>query len=408
MASLTLSSQFDPCLLSGARLFLRKSQLQPNLKMAPQSLRAVVTMTAMFGGFVSAYGVMVPFFVKKFDISIATVSSLFAVAGFGALCGVLSSTFIVDKIPARIAGSIGTLGISIGVLMISFVPTWALTLVAIWVIGLSNSFTQVAISQYLTSVGGVRASRRINFNNTAFALGSIIFPLLIGSIINKYFDLFLVTFAVVIMIVGSFYFRNVSGYLTHIPNPNRNTREWVTILFILLGLTTYVGAEISATGWIPTMLEDKGYSTSAASLGTTTYFIFLFLGRLTLIRFIHAVNLRRLTLQSSYAVLPALLLFQLIEWHYLAIALLGLTCSIVFPVGMSWIIRLVPGNARIVGIIFAFSVTGGLIFPSITGLVISRVGSEYTPLVLMVPAIISILCFTIAVRTSREKFAKVN
>lgn len=372
--------------------------------MEPLSLRAVVTMTAMFGGFVSSYGVMVPFFVKKYEISIATVSSLFAIAGFGALAGVLVSTFLVDKIPARFAGSLGTLGIAGGVIIISLASSWQLTLMAIWVIGFANSFTQVASSQYLTSVGGVRASRRINFNNTAFALGSIVFPLLIGSLINRYFDLFLYTFSVVILLVGLTYFRNVSGHLTHVPNPNRNTRDWVTILLILLGLTTYVGAEISATGWIPTMLEDQGYSSSGASLGTTIFFIFLFLGRLILIRFIHMVNLRRLTLQSAYSILPALLLFQLLEWHYLGIALLGLSCSVVFPTGMSWIIRLVPGNARIVGIIFAFSVTGALVFPSLTGLVISRVGSEYMPLVLMVPTIISIIFFTLAVRNSRERF----
>lgn len=372
--------------------------------MEPLSLKAVVTMTAMFGGFVSSYGVMVPFFVKKFDISIATVSSLFAIAGLGAIFGVLISTFLVDKIPARFAGSLGTIGIAIGVLIISFAGDWNLTLKALWLIGFSNSFTQVAISQYLTSVGGVRASRRITFNNTAFALGSIVFPLMIGSIINQYFDLFLYTFAAVIVLVGFTYFKNVSGHLSHIPNPNRNTREWVTILFILLGLTTYVGAEISATGWIPTLLENQGYSSSAASLGTTVYFIFLFLGRLIFIRFIHRVNLRRLTLQSSYSMLPALLIFQLMEFKYLGIALLGLTSAVVFPTGMSWIIRLVPGNARIVGIIFTFSVTGALIFPSLTGLAISRLGSEYTPLILMVPTLASIVCFTIAVRTSREKF----
>lgn len=361
-------------------------------------------MTAMFGGFVSSYGVMVPFFVKKFDISIATVSSLFAIAGLGAIFGVLISTFLVDKIPARFAGSLGTIGIAIGVLIISFAGDWNLALKALWLIGFSNSFTQVAISQYLTSVGGVRASRRITFNNTAFALGSIVFPLMIGSIINQYFDLFLYTFAAVIVLVGFTYFKNVSGHLSHIPNPNRDTREWVTILFILLGLTTYVGAEISATGWIPTLLENQGYSSSAASLGTTVYFIFLFLGRLIFIRFIHRVNLRRLTLQSSYSMLPALLIFQLMEFKYLGIALLGLTSAVVFPTGMSWIIRLVPGNARIVGIIFTFSVTGALIFPSLTGLAISRLGSEYTPLILMVPTLASIVCFTIAVRTSREKF----
>ncbi|MGA0883193.1 MAG: MFS transporter [Candidatus Nanopelagicales bacterium] len=372
--------------------------------MEPLSLKAVVIMTSMFGGFVSSYGVMVPFFVKKFEISIATVSSLFAIAGFGAITGVLISTFLVDKIPAKFAGSLGTVGIAIGVLVISFASDWNLTLRALWIIGFSNSFTQVAISQYLTSVGGVRASRRITFNNTAFALGSIVFPLLIGSIINQYFDLFLYIFAIVIVLVGLTYFKNVSGHLNHIPNPNRNTREWVTILFILLGLTTYVGAEISATGWIPTLLEAQGYSSSAASLGTTVYFIFLFLGRLFFIRFIHKVNLRRLTLQSSYSMLPALLIFQLMEFKYLGIALLGLTSAVVFPTGMSWIIRLVPGNARIVGIIFTFSVTGGLIFPSLTGLAISRLGSEYTPLILMIPVIASILFFTIAVRTSREKF----
>ena len=386
------------------RLEIGKISLENNLKMAPLSLRAVVTMTAMFGGFVSSYGVMVPFFIKKYEISIATVSSLFAIAGFGALAGVLLSTFLVDKIPAKIAGSVGTLGIAAGVLIISMATSWQITLAAIWLIGFANSFTQVASSQYFTSVGGVRASKRINFNNTAFALGAIVFPLLIGSVINKYFDLFLYTFAFIILIVGSLYFKNVSGYLKHVPNPNKNARQWVTILFILIGLTTYVGTEISATGWIPTMLEDKEYSSSGASLGITIFFIFLFLGRLILIRFIHAVNLRRLTLQSAYSILPVLLLFQLIEWHYFSIALLGLTCSVVFPAGMSWIIRLAPGNARIVGIIFAFSVSGALIFPSLTGLAISKVGSEYTPLVLMIPAVISIISFTIAVRTSREKF----
>ncbi|MGA0986398.1 MAG: hypothetical protein ACO3TD_05745, partial [Candidatus Nanopelagicales bacterium] len=84
--------------------------MKTKLTMEPLSLKAVVIMTSMFGGFVSSYGVMVPFFVKKFEISIATVSSLFAIAGFGAITGVVISTFLVYKITAKFSGSLGTVG----------------------------------------------------------------------------------------------------------------------------------------------------------------------------------------------------------------------------------------------------------------------------------------------------------
>ena len=51
-------------------------------------------------------------------------------------------------------------------------------------------------------------------------------------------------------------------------NLKNHTKNQIIIhqsLFLLLGISAYVGLEASATGWIPSYLLAKGWSTSKAS-----------------------------------------------------------------------------------------------------------------------------------------------
>ena len=371
-----------------------------NLVLNKLSVRAGIATIGIIGGFVSGYGVLVPFYINKFNLDIEIGGRLFALTGFSGLVGVVITTYLVDKVKGSYAGSLGTLLTGLGILVLAFAPSWNLVLIGVFLIGSGFGAGQVGISQLVVDVGGIEAAKRTNKNNIAFALSSILVPLLFGALLaNNYFILMLL-FSFATFLTSLVFYLNTSGKLVHKPDhEQKKSNHNLSIFFLLLGISTYVGLESAATGWIPTFLLDKGLNTAQASFGLSVFFVVLLIVRLIILKYIHNINFGLLVVISTLLLGPSLYLLYAFDWYLIAIILLAVFCAPVFPMAFAWVVKISPGNARISGFIFFSSISGSMIFPYLIGSYMNSLGANLAPLLMLVPALLALVFFGLGYRS---------
>lgn len=371
-----------------------------NLTLNKNSVRAGIATVGIIGGFVSGYGVLVPFYIEKYLLDIEIGGRLFALTGLSGLVGVFITSYLIDKVKASIAGSLGTFLTGIGILILAFSNSWNAILFGVFLIGSGFGAGQVGVSQLVVDIGGIEAARRTNKNNIAFALSSIVVPIIFGLLLVKSYTLLMIIFAIATFVTSFVFYFNTKGKLVHKPeHEHKKTNHNFSIALLLLGVSTYVGLESAATGWIPTYLLDKGWSTSESSLGLSVFFVVLLIVRLIILKFIHNINFGLLVVISTLLLVPALYLLYATNFYLLAIILLAMFCAPVFPMAFAWVVKISPGNARITGFIFFSSISGSMIFPYLIGNYMNSLGTNFAPLLMMVPAILALFFFSVGYRS---------
>jgi fucose permease len=194
--------------------------------------------------------------------------------------------------------------------------------------------------------------------------------------------------------------------LLHKPEEShKKSNHKSSITFLLLGISAYVGLEASATGWIPSYLLSKGWSTSKASLGLSVFFISLLAIRLVLLKYIHKLNFGLVTLISVACLVPALFLLYATDLYWLAIIFLGASGGPVFSMAFAWVVKISPGNARITGFIFFSSISGSMIFPYLIGVYMNKLGAEFAPLLMMIPSGLALVFFLAGYRSTIQQLS---
>ncbi len=371
-----------------------------NLTLNKNSVRAGIATVGIIGGFVSGYGVLVPFYIEKYLLDIEIGGRLFALTGFSGLVGVLITSYLVDKVKGAIAGSLGTFLTGIGILILALANNWNTVLMGVFLIGSGFGAGQVGVSQLVVDIGGIEAARRTNKNNIAFALSSILVPIIFGLFLIKSYTLLMIIFSIATFLTSIIFYTNTKGKLVHKPeHEHKKANHNFSIALLLLGISTYVGLESAATGWIPTYLLDKGWTTSQSSLGLSVFFVVLLIVRLIILKFIHNINFGLLAVFSTLLLVPSLYLLFATDLYLVAIILLAVFCAPVFPMAFAWVVKISPGNARITGFIFFSSISGSMIFPYLIGNYMNSIGTRFAPLLMMVPATLALLFFSFGYRS---------
>lgn len=378
-----------------------------SLKLNQTSVRAGIATIGVIGGFVSAYGILVPYYIDKYSLDLEIVGRLFALTGLSGLFGVFVATYFVDKIKGALAGIIGLVSFSIGVIVLMLAPNWNITLFGVALIGAGFGAGQVGISQLVVDVGGLEAAKRTNKNNISFALSSIVVPVLFGLFLTRAYVLMLGFFVLAALLIAVIFYLNTEGQITHQPErAQKSTNHKSSIILLLLGIATYVGLETAATGWIPTYLMAKGWSTSKASFGVSVFFIVLLLVRLVILKYIDRINFGILTLISVFCFVPTLFFLYATTFYWIAIILLAMACAPVFPMAFAWVVKISPGNAKITGLVFFSSISGSMISPYSVGIFMNNLGVEFAPLLMMVPAGLCLIFFLMGYRLSNRQLAQ--
>lgn len=175
--------------------------------------------------------------------------------------------------------------------------------------------------------------------------------------------------------------KNLTDYATPIGETIKRFRVWLSILLFFL----YVGAEIAVGTWVYTLLtESRGVSAQTAGFWTGSYWATFTIGRVLAGLIAQRVGSTMLVRGGlTLALLGSILLwwapFSLA--NLLAVAMIGIAIAPIFPAMMSGTSQRVGARfaANTIGMQMAATGLGGVLIPSIIGILARRFSIEVLP-----------------------------
>ena len=365
---------------------------------------ALVAIGAIFflmGVLAAAYGPLLEYLSRRFEVSLAIAGGALSAHFLGALVGVLVSMRILQWVSSRtfVVGALGLL--ALGCVGVALAPSWPPFLGAVLVIGVGFGALDIGCNQLIAHSEGAGRTAILNALNGAFGFGAVAGPLLVSTVGRAHLSLLYggaaaVAVGLLPLVTG------ISGRLpfTAQRGAARSTR---IVGIFMIAFALYVGIETGTGGWMPSHLESIGLQSLAAATLTSGFWLALAIGRL-LAAFLPARVPEHATVIAATAVAAVALLSALnTAAAPIAYIVTGFAIAPIFPTGIVWLAKLRPGDARATSWLFPASMIGGAIIPGGIGVVIARFGIAWTPIVLSLVALGCLVAFLVAARDSASR-----
>lgn len=366
-------------------------------------------------------GVAWPSIRQTFDLSLDALASLLITSTIGFTIGSLKAAQVMARLQVGwtllIANMVGAAG------FIGFVlaPSW-------WVLvafGLLTGWAQGTIVTTLNIyVAATRSVRTMNWMHASFGVGAALGPLLMTAIVASGLNwrlgyvtgalLHLGLGVIYFTVVGTMTFRGNSGAANTGPEAQplsmsatlRLPIVWLgTLLFLL-----YTGVETTAGQWTYTWFTESRAATAyLAGAITSSFWAMLTVGRVVFGAGATRIGVERLLRLSMIGTVlsASLLLLPSLSIGLVAIALLGLSLSIIFPTLTSHTPARVgardAGNA--IGLQTGAASVGLAVLPGLAGIVAERVGLEALGPYLVVGALLMLVVNQVTVTLVRRQHA---
>src|ERR1700733_13065744 len=304
---------------------------------------AIMTVLFFMWGFMTVFNdILIPRFKEAFTLNY-TEAMLVQLAFFGAyFIGSLAYFAISWRFGDPIAKIGYKNGVVIGLLLAALgsglfwpaaiKPSYALFLIALFIVGVGFAMLQIAANPYVTILGPERtASSRLNLAQAFNSLGTTTGPLIGGYLIFQYFsragvqgaDSVKVPYLIfcIVFVVLAFIF-----FLIHLPHvgegkvePGIGALKYPHVMLGVLAIFMYVGGEVSIGSSIISFLGQKNVAGMSAI--DASKYVSLFWGGMLIGRFMGAIELsemEKINKQFLLAAIPLLgfLLFWILRsWN---------------------------------------------------------------------------------------------
>jgi len=362
---------------------------------------ALVAIGAVFflmGVLASAYGPLLEYLSRRFEVSLAIAGGALSAHFLGALVGVLVSMRVLQSVSSRAFALTALSFLGLGCVGLALAPSWPAFLGAVLVIGVGFGALDIGCNQLVAHSEGAGRTAVLNVLNGAFGFGAVAGPLLVSTVGRAHLSLLYGGAAAVAVAVLPL----VGGISGRLPFAAQRTpaRSSAIVGVFMVAFALYVGIETGTGGWMPSHLESIGVQSLAAATLTSGFWLALAVGRL-LAAFLPARVPERVTVLAGTAAAVVALLAAL-NPHAAPIAYVvaGLAIAPIFPTAIVWLAKLRPGDARATSWLFPASMIGGAIIPGGIGAVIARFGIAWTPAVLSLVAAGCLVSFSVAATSS--------
>ena len=347
---------------------------------------------ALIGAVTSSLGPLLSTIRERFGVRDSDLGWLASVQFAGAILGNLSFV-VLARVPAgwRMGG--GMVTFAFGVLAFALTNLWPFALLGLFVAGLGFGVFQANYANIFANGLGPRSGAILTLMGGTFSLGAMVGPAVVGLLLARgqgYGILFVVcAFLACLLPFGLHGIRKVAfDAKAHAP---RATNHVLLAGFIALSFF-YVAAESNAALWAASHLTDGlGYSKKDAAFMTSYFWVAITAGRFLSVPIALRTSSANLIVGAMALSLLGLLLAQVPTLAPYGYLLAGLAFAPVFPSGMAWIGRAVPGEFSTSSYFLAGTV-GSLLGAPLVGWVKQQFGANSIPSVLLIFAVIAFGC----------------
>lgn len=340
----------------------------------------------------SIIGPALPTFAAQTGASLEQVGLLFTPFALG----YATSVFIMSPIGARLGMRAlllsGATCLLVSLTLLLLGQSLSLIYLGAYLLGLGQSGTQVGYNAMVGLLAGHNAARMLNRLNAFFGIGALTGPLFV-SLGYSLFGSASVAFLLALilsapLLIGAWGWRDaISPVAMHPPANAAPARLPVSqvlrqpVLW-LLGITAsiYVSSEVAFSGWVAVYAErGSGVSAAQSALLVTVFFAAFTLGRYVtdlISRWVKPpVIVSGAIALTGMGLLLMIALPGVFEINMAGAFIVGFAMSPIYPILISYGIRLFPGAATVVtGFLTSMAAVATLAIPSLIGVVMAGQG----------------------------------
>jgi FHS family glucose/mannose:H+ symporter-like MFS transporter len=360
-------------------------------------LVAIATAFLLMGIVASAYGPLLEHLAHRFHVSLPVAGAVLSANFGGAFVGVVASMIAIERFPNRLLAALALACLGFGCAGAALAPTWPTFLAAVFILGIGFGGLDIGLNQMVAHSEGPRRSAVLNALNGSFGIGAVLGPVLVSRLAEHHFPLLYAGLA----ILAAALIPAALGITGRLPVPPKHAgpRPRALVGLFMLAFVLYVGTEAGVGGWVTSHLESVGVRSENAATLTSGFWLALGLGRM-LVALLPA-RVPESAVVLSGAGLAAIALGAAAAGGAAPVAYIvtGFALAPIFPTGIVWLAKLLPGDARATSWLFPASMLGGALIPGGIGLVIAQSGVASAPIVLSVVAFGTFGAFALASRS---------
>ena len=347
------------------------------------------------------WGPILPWLAEKHSLEIGTVGTTLFVLNTGALSGILLTQYLVRTKTIFWFIRLGIIAFAAGFSGIVLAPEFKYVLLSSLFAGFGFGVLDVGLIQAITRSDN-KTSVKINFANAIFGVGAILGPLLVAILTTQY----LPSIMIATVVVAAFALLLVAGLDWKVEVSTENikvVRNKPMLTVFVVGMAFYVGLEVSAGSWLPTLMQERTGSLESGAITGALFYLMFTIGRIVATPLSHKLSAETLLLGSVSAAFPVVLLGILFEdISPYAIAIMGLLIGPVFAAASDWIAARTPGDPLATTLLMLAAMTGALILPPAAGFVLQSQGAQVLPMLLAPILLVSLACFAYMIRHWRK------
>jgi fucose permease len=335
------------------------------------------------GATFTVIGAALPQIIRTFHWTYALTGLVLTATSAGYVLASFLSGFLVERFPPRRIMVIGLVVGCTGMALIARSPSPWLNLLCCLTIGLCQGTLETVMNFEIVQMETGGQSRLMNLLHSTFAVGAILGPLLVGSVISGGLGPSLNVFAAAaVLSVLLAVLVGLSAFPRAVPRekPERGRIRLLRnplLLALTLFLVLYVGAELGVSTWVAEFFVTAlGSSAAAGAFMVSLFWLGLLTGRLLISFLYHGRRQERiilgLTLLST-ASLAGTLLVSSPAAVAVGIFITGLGLSGMYPLVMAMVGRIFKSGVA-VGAAATGGGLGSLIFPFLIALVAQEIG----------------------------------
>jgi len=347
------------------------------------------------------WGPVLPWLADKHGLEIGTVGITLFVLNAGALSGILLTQYLAKHKTILWFIRIGIITFAFGFTGIVLGPQFSYVLIAAFFAGFGFGVLDVGLIQAITRSDN-RSSVKINFANAVFGIGAILGPLLVAVLTAQYLPGIMIS-TVIIAALALLLLSGLNWKIEVHGQQEQVVRDKPMLTIFVIGIAFYVGLEVSAGSWLPTLMQERTGSLETGAITGALFYLMFTIGRIVATPLSHKLSAETLLLGSVSLAFPVVLIAIFFdEISPFAIAVMGLLIGPVFAAASDWIAVRTPGDPLATTLLMLAAMSGALVLPPAAGFILQSQGASVLPIILAPILLISLACFSYMIRHWRK------